>query len=240
MKHTSRLKLALKSKTCCACLLVMLTVYTIVASYLQANIVHFVKQPFRRSTLEAWQTAGPVYRPDAAGQFLFTTSPWKPKDTELRQLLSYLNLTQQEASSHLPLTLQGPDLLSNDSLCVTEDGSPVDVLFFVHTAPQHFERRQQLRNTFMAEKLFRPLNFKVGATGWERYYQRSRTGLKGTGSNFRSTVSIFTVRMVPNQICVKRSLSSQPEQHQIKSSFGGLNLYSPNSSLPNQIFVRRF
>ena len=56
----------------------------------------------------------------------------------------------------LPMTLQGPDVLGNDSLCVTEDGSPVDILFLVHTAVPHFSRRLNLRRTYMAPEYFWP------------------------------------------------------------------------------------
>ena len=89
-----------------------------------------------------------------------TLSRWKPSITSVLQLLASLNLTQQQALAKLPLTLQGPELLSNDSLCLTEDGSPVDILFLVHTAVPHFRRREQMRRTYMAAEHFRP--YKVG------------------------------------------------------------------------------
>lgn len=259
MTCTSYFKLPLKSKNCVLCLLVVLAVYTIAVTYpLQVFFFRQSQDILRRLTMnqtsrpssfkasEEWAVAGLVHRPDAADQSLFTTFPWKPDDTKRRQLLSYLNLTQQEASSHLPLTLQGPELLSNDSLCVTEDGSPVDVLFLVHTAPQHFERRRQMRNTFMAEKLFGPLKFKVSASGWERRYQRSREdrdlvarlnwlerywikfSFKGLNlhSPNNTKSNLCEVRTVPNQIFFQRSRSSELEQYRAKSAFSSLSLHN--------------
>ena len=81
-----------------------------------------------------------------------TPDQWRPNGTAVLQLLSYLNLTLQQAPSMLPLTLQGPVVLGNENLCVTEDGSPVDILFLVHTAIPHFSRRLNLRRTYMAPK----------------------------------------------------------------------------------------
>ncbi|XP_070174282.1 beta-1,3-galactosyltransferase 5-like [Littorina saxatilis] len=86
---------------------------------------------------------------------------WQPKSTNIQKVIHYLNLTQDKASHYLPLTLDGPLLLSNYSLCLTEDGSPVDILFFVHTAPAHVDRRQKLRETFMESKYFLALHFTV-------------------------------------------------------------------------------
>ena len=86
---------------------------------------------------------------------------WRPDRAKQRQLLAYLNLTEEEARQNVPLTLESKFLMNNASVCGAGHDDPVDLLFMVHTAPVNFHRRLQMRNTIFGIWRFKP--FQVGS-----------------------------------------------------------------------------
>ena len=120
--------------------------------------------PTARSPESEGNTARGV-RTTSVGKQTSDFQAWTPNATRLSRVLSYLDLPANHSSSLLPVTLDSPFLLSNDTLCATVDGSPVDILFVVHSAPGHFQQRSQMRSTFMARGNFRRFGFEVGCRG---------------------------------------------------------------------------
>ncbi|XP_076463618.1 acetylgalactosaminyl-O-glycosyl-glycoprotein beta-1,3-N-acetylglucosaminyltransferase-like [Babylonia areolata] len=116
---------------------------------------------------------------------------WRPSQAVMARVLRELNLNEDEVPRHLPLTLHSKLWLNNASLCREGGGgsgggggggegdgkgeghgegdraAPVDVLFVVHTVPDHFHRRLLMRSTIAGESHFRPFKIRmVFVLGW--------------------------------------------------------------------------